>query len=801
MTTHPRLTALAGAVLMSAMIAGCGEQPTPFPTAGAQLGQVLEKLEELAQQVRRVEDRIAGVESIPAPSPTSSPHVTPAPTPKPKAIAVPTPALPVPTPKPTAIATATPVLPTATPAPTPTPNPGTSPWIQQRLDAVIGLYDLTDAGAALVRSLDVRQMQGEPGWFGSYGFKEWAGVGEAKPNPVMHEISHSYWGGFPIEGFPELSWDPLPGGSLSTAMERYHADILAFMAQPPDNFEVFRQRLRNLPEVSADNPEPLLHNVEASLLYDTGGNLALVPPILRKYWSRFLKPGPFDTWYDAVAWYRSLPDEDRSVANKYLGFEHLDLREYTALLSSESPRDYISIRRDILVQEERQRLYDLAEQFDLLLGDSQKEEDFQFWRGYLRDKVELHRQHEGYLNSLVLARATDLAAALGFLTELSGLSPEEQALRVADQLEVQPFVVNFLPALENRALLALFSSETPLPEGRTLQATASFVDRLNRFSTVVDKILVAGRNDPQSGTSELTQFLSDVDFEQKDDLRLFFDLFLAADPDTAKALVRALEEKIVRRLMDPVPSQLRGLLSPGELLAMLDITPGSDASELQQGITLLVEEPTGNYRSDEPYLHVMYEVVAARSRTDSRDIMRILRRTPFPLEGFIERQPRAALAVLTSDMSSAVRLVRSSDRVLSPPSRIVYRLINADPEWAAQLVVALAESGEEALVTESLAYIAYDKDRLERLPELPISLENDGEFLEALLIDQGPDWLLERLNEAYALSEDRTVPNHVPDEFQYQYLATLEAAVATVPYAVTRIELQRIINQVAQNRG
>jgi len=432
---------------MAAMIGACGEQPAPSPTPDHRLDLVLEKLEELAEQVRRVEDRIAGVESISTPVPTSGPHVTPAPTPEPKDIAAPAPVLPAPTPKPTAIATPTLVLPTATPAPTPTPNPGTLPWVQQRMDAVIGLYDLTDAGAALVRSLDLRQMQGDPGFFGSYGFKEWAGVGEAKPTGVMHELSHSYWGGFPVEGFPELSWDSLPGGSLSTAIERYHADILAFMAQPPDDFEVFRQRLRNLPELSADNPEPLLHNVEAALVYDTGGNLALVPPILRKYWSRFLKPGPFDSWYDAVAWYRTLPDEDRSVANKYLGFEHLDLREYTALLSSEGPRDYISIRRDILAQEERQRLYDLAEQFDLLLGDPQKEENFQFWRGYLRDKVELHRQHEGYLTSLELVRATDLAGALGFLTELSGLSPEEQAARVADQLKVQPFVVNFLPTL------------------------------------------------------------------------------------------------------------------------------------------------------------------------------------------------------------------------------------------------------------------------------------------------------------------------------------------------------------------
>ncbi|MEK7815173.1 MAG: hypothetical protein AAB291_04550, partial [Chloroflexota bacterium] len=163
--------------------------------------------------------------------------------------------------------------------PSPTPHPATTRWVQARLDAVIALYNISDEGAALLRRLDLRQMKGEPGFFGSYGFKSWAGVGEAKPSGVMHELSHSYWGGFSVEGFPALSWDTLPGENLSPAMQRYRADILAFMAQPPDDYEVFRQRLRNLPALSEDNLEPLFHSMEADLVYATGGNLALAPPV------------------------------------------------------------------------------------------------------------------------------------------------------------------------------------------------------------------------------------------------------------------------------------------------------------------------------------------------------------------------------------------------------------------------------------------------------------------------------------------------------------------------------------------
>jgi len=331
--------------------------------------------------------------------------------------------------------------------PTPTPNPSNSIWVHQRLNALMQLYDLTDEGVALLRSLDLRQMRGEPGFFGSYGFKEWAGVGEAKPQGVMHEISHSYWGAFPISGFPNLTWDTPPGKDLSPAMEQYHTDILMFMAQPPDDYELFRQRLRNLPELSDSNREPLFHNLEAGMVYSTGGSLSLVPPILRKYWDRFLNAGQFDSWYQAVAWFRSLDGDgssgnSRIGANNYLGFEHLDLRNYDSLTGSEPDVSHIMVPTEALAAEEKQRLFDFADQFDLLLGDAQKEEQFQFWRGYLRDKVELHAIYQGYLSSLGLARvaglardagvprnvglarAASLASAMDFLHSLGGLTHE-----------------------------------------------------------------------------------------------------------------------------------------------------------------------------------------------------------------------------------------------------------------------------------------------------------------------------------------------------------------------------------------
>ena len=769
---HSSVAAAIAVALLGLLASGCGDGAVPSPSPDPRVDQVQDRLDQLEQKVRRLE------ESLPVASPPNTPDLPITPLPDVGTLPRPTPSSRV--------------------NPTPTPNPANSAWVQQRLDAVIDLYGLTPEGAALVRSLDVRQMAGEPGFFGSYGFKEWTGVGEAKPIGVIHELSHSSWGGFPVVGLPGLSWDKPEGEELSPAMERYHADILTFMAQPPDGYEVFRQRLRNLPDLSRENTDPLFHNVEADLVYNTGGSLGLVPPILRKYWSGFLQDGSFASWYDAAAWFLSLTSEDRVTAGKYLGFEHLDLRRYANLEYPGEGGDLLSRQREHLSGEERQRLFDLADQFHLLLGDPQKEENFQFWRGYLRDKVRLHRSNPDFLASLELPRASGLASALEFLVDLEARPSGEQSQRIGDRLPAEPFLVNFLPALGNRTLLEIFASATPIPEGATLQATASFVERLNRFGGVVEQVLAAGRDHPQQGAAELTKFLEEIDYAPEEDLRLFFELFRDEDPDTASRVVQMLDNGTIRRLMEAVPAQLRFTLSPAELLAKLDIAAESQVPSLKRGITILVEESSGNFAIDEPFLHQMFQVVADRRRLEAQEMVEVLRETPFPLEGFIRQQPRAALALLDSDLGIAVRLVRESDPVLSPPARIIYRLISADPVLAARLVQTLEDRGDDELVMESLAYLAYDKSRSERVPGLPISLERDGQFLRALLNQQGSDGLARRLSETFQVYGRRVAGGQVEAGFLPEYRETLEAAVSLLPDTGTREELRRIIARAAK---
>ncbi|PKB79259.1 MAG: hypothetical protein BZY88_14435, partial [SAR202 cluster bacterium Io17-Chloro-G9] len=493
-----------------------------------------------------------------------------------------------------------------------------------------------------------------------------------------------------------------------------------------------------------------------------------------------------------------LSGEERTAAGKYLGFEHLDLSRYTTLENSGDGGAPIPLGRDRLSWEERQRLFDLADQFDLLLGDPQKEENFQFWRGYLRDKVQLHRSHTGFLDSIELPRAPALSSALGFLVDLEGRRPGDQAQRIAGRLPAEPFLVNFFPALSNRTLLELFAGATPIPQGVTLQATASFVERLNRFGEVVDQVLAMGRDLPLQGALELTRFLEEIDYEPKDDLRLFFELFRDKDPDAAGRVVQMLDKDTIRLLMEIVPAQLRFTLTPEELLAKLDITAESETSALIPGVTILVEEPSGNFNIDEPFLDRMFQVVAGRGTLEAPQMLEVLRETPFPLEGFILRQPEAAASLLAGDLDIAVRLVQESDPVVSPPARIIHRLINADPALAALLVQALEDRGEDELVMESLAYLAYDKARWDRVPGLPISLEGDGQFLSTLLGLQGADGLALRLGESFQVYGRRAADGQMDAEFLSRYRETLEAAVSFLPDAGAREELERIIALAAQ---
>ena len=193
-------------------------------------------------------------------------------------------------------------------------------------------------------------------------------------------------------------------------------------------------------------------------------------------------------------------------------------------------------------------------------------------------------------------------------------------------------MINFLPALENETLLLLFLDSALLPEGPTLQATASFVDRLNRYGGVVDRVIDAGRRDRLQGAAELVAFLEGTGYAPEEDIKLFFELFGDSHRETATGILLILDKNSFRRSIEVAPFHLRSLLTADELLTKLDIVLSAGSDELALGIAILVDEPSGNYLVDEPYLLAMYQVVANRALEDPGGMAGILGQDSFPME-------------------------------------------------------------------------------------------------------------------------------------------------------------------------
>ena len=207
----------------------------------------------------------------------------------------------------------------------------------------------------------------------------------------------------------------------------------------------------------------------------------------------------------------------------------------------------------------------------------------------------------------------------------------------------------------------------------------------------------------------------------------------------------------------------------------------------------MIEHTSGNFRIDEPFWDEMYRVIAARVTRVPLETLRAVSESPFPTERFIKLHPRSAVEMLASDLDAAVDLVRASDPVNFPPARFVYRLMQADPKFAARLVARLDQRGEADLVTESLAHFAYDADRMREVPTLPISIEGDGLFLAALLYTMGEGRLEEKLGDTVALYRKRAQESEVAGDFLEAYQSTLTEAVSLLEAGAARRSLQEMV--------
>ena len=673
-------------------------------------------------------------------------------------------------------------------------------WLQARIEAIEAIYNLTADGERFLEEHDLRWMRGEPGWFGSFGYDGWTGVGESRLGPIMHELGHAYWGAFGVTGRPDLSWAEPRGGHESPAILQLHADLQTFMAQPPDPYEPLRERLRNLPKTKLGDASGLLHFGEADLVHTTGGNALLLPPILRRYFDAYLTDGEFDSWYEALEWYQGLSQRDARLAAAYFGLEHLDIDLYRDL----KPAGDTSLPEgfaEIAEREERQRLVDFALQFDEVTGLEEVRGrrttlELPFLRGYLNDKLALHKRYPDALAAVADAAsaAADLELVLGAFAELDGKQANERADLLAPRME-EPIFSVFWPLVDGPTLMELHARGiTPRDADPAERTTDGEIERLERIADAAASILRRARDNLDVGVRDLEALLRDVLEGNGGEAGMVIELALASDRELAEAVVVRLDHDLVRELLAEEPGVVRQLLAPERLLPILGITAEADADELASGIRDLIEASSGNYRTDRPYLSTVYGLVAERGQSSPGEALAIVLDSGLFLEDMLRERPGETVDILASDPERAASLIDGTSGYGRTPQGLIHAIVFEEPLLAARLVDLLGSMHPEA-AREALVHFAYDSHRKAALPSLSVSLENDGVFILALADLQGDRGVSESMAEAIAVYGDLVRNGTTPPDFLQAYAATLEEAAAAQEDEAAGSRLRRIVQE------
>ena len=632
---------------------------------------------------------------------------------------------------------------------------------------------------------DFRQMIGRPAWYGSHGAGGWAGAGEANPRIVLHELSHSWWGAFPVEGRPDLTWERVDG-AISTALSQFHADVELFLRQPPDSFEPLRDRFRNLTNLSRGEYSDLKHFSEAEIVNMTGGNLSLIPPILRKYFSPFLAPegvaaAQVVDWPSAIGWFRALPEEQSRIAKEVFGLQHFPQHLYQDVPAlAEAALDAHIV--NAFQTEERQRLMDFAEQFDLVKGSSSAVYDaadvnrgFSFWRGYLSDKKQLHKLYPDVLGNHPSAAARELGAAFDFYIGLDDAAPESQATAVAERLD-EPAIREFAVLLKPRAIVELFSGGA----GSDVidKAISERAAKLAEIARRVDEIVAAARASEAVGAARLEDYLDSLsDDTLRSDLNITVDLIRETDRDVANSIFPLLSDAALRRLLEVKPDQAKAPeIGEARLLAAVGVTVDASAESITSGARLLTENSSGNFAIDRSYNEAVFDVIETLAASDPAAAIAALGESGMRLRPWIHRRTQDALEMIRSEMNLAAGLLAAASGPRETPAGLLHELIDHDPEIAAALLVEMENQGVEKIAQRTLMTLAFDAYWTDWGGVVGVDPSLDGRFLVELTRLRGAEWVEIRFRQAVRQVRIDIEANEADPQFIAQLRRTLTEA-------------------------
>ena len=659
-----------------------------------------------------------------------------------------------------------------------------TPWAQARVSAVTDIWNFSDAGVAWMEGYDFRQMINQPTWFGSTGFRGWAGAGQAVPKTIMHELSHSYWGVFGSSVQPDLDWLQLGGGTTSEGLLAYNADLAAFLRQPPDRFEPLRDRFRNLTNLSLDADSDLFHFGESEMINMTGGDIDLVPPILRPYFDSFLTDIgvggiDFDDWPQALNWFQDLEGDDRRSAEDLFAIQHFPLRFYEELNDSDLAALPDSIS-NILEHEERQRLRDFAEQFEdikerefALVDAAGIDHGFQFWSSYIRDMRSLHTRHPDELADMPDGLGPTLAEGFDFYAALDNKPIDTQVELVAARMG-ETVIRDLAVLLAPRTLLALFGSQIE-PEGGGLGVVlAGRVATLRKLAEAADQIIASS---PAGGASLIDEFVASRSItEVRTEISGLIRLLREAAPEKLQESMPLITNATILRLLEARPEIARSPeVTPARLLAGLGASPTASIDDLSSAGHTLFTNSSGNFNIDRETDSAFYGLLAERESSEAGLTLQVMQGASLGLFTWIRSNPHASGIAISNNPELAAKLIREKTSLRSLPARTIHRLISVDPLLAAG-VLSIMDSGSEVnLMPDVLRWMVYDKFWSDLKSGPAVDLSKDAEFLLRLLELQGEEAVMAAFDDAVGIYLTAISENTLEEEYPHRHRETLSA--------------------------
>ncbi len=688
-----------------------------------------------------------------------------------------------------------------------------SPWAQDRIRALTKIWDYSPDGLAWLQTYDFRQMEAQPTWFGSTGFQGWAGAGQAVPRTIMHEMSHSFWGVFDVGGRPGLGWISPIAETPSEGIAAYRADLERFMAQPPDRFEPLRDRFRNLPNLTLEEDSDLYHFGEADLIYMTAGDIDLIPPILRPYYSAFLTDMAvggldFEAWPEALTWFQTLPDDDRQLAGEVFGLQHFPLDRYKSLDDGDGGKLPAGLKA-ILAAEERQRLRDFEEQFvrvrepEFSLVDAAGiDRGFQFWRGYITEMSDLHARHPEVLAGTVTPLGKELADVFDFFQSLSGQSADEQIAKTLDEFS-RPIIRDLAVLLSPRALISLFGDDLGGSDADLRDVLSGHAGTLRKIAGTADAFIDAARSDPAEAAAIFDRFVaSDDDDELSTAVPVLVDFLRESDTDLLASSMPLISDSTLLRLLEIRPELARAPeVTPEKLLAALGITPEAGGDAIAAGSRKLFENGSGNFEIDRPVVAALYDLLDKLESETPGFTLGVVRDASLGLMTWINAGPESALSAIRNDAPLAARLISTRGNVRSTPAGIVHRIIAEDPVLAADLLVEIDASWSASVAPQVLAAMVYDGywSGLEAGPE--VNLSNDALFLSRLADLKGEQWLIGAFDDAVSAYTTAIEAGSLENEYPERHAGTLEAIGEAADSEETMLLLQRLAARLDVSQG